>query len=214
MLQWYRRKITKDWKIKYHWAQQMSYWIIYWSREQNLSEKACSLGFMKWDPIKIMLKSHLVVRHGGCLSHFSLRLSRNWREWISWVWSRSQNSFVSMFKWCQSNNGDIRICTDLKQLNEVIILEKYVLPTLNDSLDIASGFWQIPLHVSKSLTIFITAFTQYCFCHLPFGITSASEIFQKRVKGACCFMDDILIFGLIQEEHDHKLCEVLQTIQA
>ncbi|XP_016139457.1 uncharacterized protein K02A2.6-like [Sinocyclocheilus grahami] len=142
--------------------------------------------------------------------------------------------------WCApmvpvaKKNGDIRICVDLKQLNEVVIREKYVLPTLDDvtsklagatvfsSLDAASGFWQIPLDdASKRLTTFITLFKRYCFRRLPFGITSTPEIFQKRmsellrnVEGVCCYMDDILVYGRTREEHDHRLDEVLNTIHA
>lgn len=89
-------------------------------------------------------------------------------------------------------------------------------------MDTASRFWQIPLDDdSRRLTTFITPFKGYCFRRLPFGIMSAPEIFQKRmtellrnVKGVCCFMDDVLVYGRTREEHDRRLDEVLQTIQA
>ena len=46
-------------------------------------------------------------------------------------------------------------------------------------LDANSGFWQISLdEESKLLTTFITPFGRYCFNRLPFGISSAPEIFQ------------------------------------
>lgn len=46
-------------------------------------------------------------------------------------------------------------------------------------MDVASGFWQIPLDSeSAKLTTFITQFDRYYFNRLPFGITSAPEIFQ------------------------------------
>ena len=52
-------------------------------------------------------------------------------------------------------NGQVRICVDLKKLNEAVTRERYVLPSLDDiapslqgskvfsKLDAASGFWQI-----------------------------------------------------------------------
>ena len=47
------------------------------------------------------------------------------------------------------------------------------------------------------------------FKRLPFGISSASEYFQKRmdkelsgIEGVKCRMDDILIIGRNQAEHD------------
>ena len=54
---------------------------------------------------------------------------------------------------------DIRICVDLKHLNESIVRAKFVYPTKEDifhkscncpvfgSLDATTGFWQIPLDV-------------------------------------------------------------------
>ncbi|KAL1279526.1 hypothetical protein QQF64_026199 [Cirrhinus molitorella] len=94
--------------------------------------------------------------------------------------------------------------------------------TVFSSLDTASGFWQIPLDdASKRLTTFITPFKRYHFRRMPFGITSAPEIFQKRmselllnVEGVCCYMDDILVYGCTHEEHDHRLDEVLKAIHA
>ena len=74
-------------------------------------------------------------------------------------------------EWCApmvpmiKKNGSIRICVDLKRLNEAVIRERYHLPTLDDllpklhgakvfsCLDAASGFWAIPLdNKSEKLT--------------------------------------------------------------
>ena len=70
-------------------------------------------------------------------------------------------------------------------------------------------------------TTFITPFGRYCFHKLPFGISSAPEHFQKQMnnilrgmEGVLCHMDDILIFGNTQEEHDTRLHKVLQKLQS
>ena len=65
--------------------------------------------------------------------------------------------------WCagmvpvMKRNGEIKICTDFKRLNENIKKETYVIPTFDDmlyklsgakvfsKLDATSGFWQLPL---------------------------------------------------------------------
>ena len=73
-------------------------------------------------------------------------------------------------------------------------------------LDANSGFWQIPLSAESSLlTTSITQFCRYAFNHLPFGITSTPEHFQRRMfkilsglKGVVCMMDGILIHGKTQ----------------
>ena len=56
---------------------------------------------------------------------------------------------------------------------------------------------------------------------MPFGISSAPEHFQKRMNeilsglpGVVCLIDDVLIYGSIQEEHDKHLQAVLERIQS
>ncbi|KAL5517029.1 hypothetical protein EMCRGX_G002494 [Ephydatia muelleri] len=142
-------------------------------------------------------------------------------------------------EWCagmvvaQKANGSVRICVDLSRLNESVCRERHPLPVVEQvlaqltgakvfsKLDANSGFWQIPLSPESALlTTFITPFGRFCFHRLPFGITSAPEHFQKRmlsilsgVEGVLCMMDDILVHGKTQEEHDSRLHEVLRRIQ-
>ena len=140
--------------------------------------------------------------------------------------------------WCAGmvavpkKSGAIRICVDLKRLNQCVMREVHPLPKVDNTLaklsgakffsklDANSGFWQIPLsHKSRLLTTFITPFGRFCFNKLPFGIASAPEHFQKRmssilkgIKGVVCLMDDVLIFGSTKEEHDARLIDVLNKI--
>lgn len=91
-------------------------------------------------------------------------------------------------------NGKTRICVDPRKLYDAVNRERYILPTLEDvalklagakvfsKLDASSGYWQIPLEPESSrLTTFITPSGRFCFRRLPFGITSALEIFQNRM---------------------------------
>ena len=144
--------------------------------------------------------------------------------------------------WCAGmvvvpkKSGDVRICVDLKPLNENVLRETHPPPGIDETLaqltgatvmsklDANSGFWQIPLaQESREITTIITPFGRYCFNKLPFGISSAPEHFQKRlstileglaVAGVLCLMDDILIFGKDQNEHDTRLTAALERIQA
>ncbi|KAK7929206.1 hypothetical protein WMY93_005601 [Mugilogobius chulae] len=142
--------------------------------------------------------------------------------------------------WCapmvpveRRNRERLRICVDLKRLNNAVKRERYMLPTLEDiapklsgakvfsTLDASCGFWQIPLEESsRKLTTFITPMGRFCFKRLPFGITSAPEIFQRQMSallkdhdGVVVVMDDILVFGTTKEQHDKRLRAVLQTIR-
>ena len=111
-------------------------------------------------------------------------------------------------------SGTVRICVDLKRLNQSVMREIYPLPKVDKTLtqlsggtvftclDANSGFWQIPLSTdSQLLTTFITPFGHYCFNKLPFGISSSPKHFQMRMSrilsglaGVVCQMDDVLIF--------------------
>jgi hypothetical protein len=94
--------------------------------------------------------------------------------------------------------------------------------TIFSKLDANSGFWQILLtKSSQHLTTFITPFGRFQFNKLPFGISSAPEHFQCWMneiftdqEGVLCHMDDILIFGQTQEEHDARLRRALQTLES
>ena len=140
--------------------------------------------------------------------------------------------------WCagmvvvRKKSGAVRICVDLKPLNESVLREVHPIPhvdeilarisgaTVFSKLDANSGFWQIPLAPeSRLLTTFITLYGRFCFNKLPFGISSAPELFQKRMNvllegldGVVCLIDDVLIHGKDQEEHDARLRRVLERL--
>lgn len=103
--------------------------------------------------------------------------------------------------WCSGmvvvpkKSGKVRICVDLKPLNQNVLREVHPIPKVDDilaqlsgakifsKLDANSGFWQIPLtEKSKLLTTFITPWGRYCFNKLPFGISSVPEVYQKQMN--------------------------------
>ena len=140
--------------------------------------------------------------------------------------------------WCAGmvvvpkSDGKVRICVDLTKLNESVRRERHILPSVDHSLaqlggakvftklDANSGFWQIELSKESALlTTFITPFGRFCFNRLPFGITSAPEHFQKRMseilaglEGVVCMVDDVLVHGRTQEEHDQRLDAAMERI--
>ena len=141
---------------------------------------------------------------------------------------------VQPTQWCAGmvvvakKSGLVPICVDFRRLNESVLRETYPLPKVDNTLaqltgatvfskiDANSGFWQIPLDEgSRELTTFITPFGRYYFNRLPFGITSAPKHFSGRWKilagqeGVLHHIDDVLIFGRIQQEHDTRLYAAL-----
>ena len=85
-------------------------------------------------------------------------------------------------------------------------------------LDVSSGFYQIPLsEESSKLCTFATPFGRWRFKGMPFGISSAPEVFQRTMdgffgdlEGVVCYEDDICIFSSTTEEHMKRLESVLQ----
>lgn len=134
----------------------------------------------------------------------------------------------------RKKGGKIRICVDYKKLNKNIKRPHLMLPNLEDiapqlknskvftTLDVSSGFWQVPLDKdSAHLTTFITSFGRYCFLRLPMGINVGPEEFQRKMsetmnglRGCEVIMDDILIHGETQKEHDERLSQALKRIEA
>ena len=110
--------------------------------------------------------------------------------------------------------------------------EHYTIPTLEDitrklsgcdtfsALDAAGGYNQISLdRVSMRLTTFIMPVGRVCYKGLPFRLSSASEIFQRKMieaigerPGVACYQDDVIVAGKGQE-HDKRLNEVMHTLR-
>ena len=130
-------------------------------------------------------------------------------------------------------NGSVRICVDLVLLNRSVKREVHPMFSVDESLaklgqskvfsklDANSGFWQMPLdQESRLLTTFITPYGRFCFNRVPFGICSAPEVYQRAmsnilegIDGVICHVDDVLVHGKTQAEHDARLRTVLKRLQ-
>ena len=135
------------------------------------------------------------------------------------------NSMVTATK----SNGKLRICIDPRDLNKAIKREHYPMPTIEDVLtripkakvfsvlDATSGYWQIQLDESSAkLCTFNTPFGRYMFKRLPFGVSSAQDVFQAimtdifgDIEGVEVVVDDLLIWAENDEQHDTILRKTL-----
>lgn len=92
-------------------------------------------------------------------------------------------------------NNKIRVCIDPVMLNKALKRPHYQMPTVDELLpelsnakvfttvDAKCGFWQISLDEESSrLTTFWTPFGRYRWLRMPFGISPAPEIFQKKAS--------------------------------
>ena len=148
----------------------------------------------------------------------------------------SPTAWISSMVTVPKKNGKLRICLDLTDLNRTIQREHYPLPTIEDiatrlhgakvftKLDVRNGFWHVALDESSSyLTTFNNPFGRYCWRRLPFGVSSAPEVFQHKMhelvegmSGIEVVADDFIIVGCgttIEEataDHDKVLVKFLE----
>ena len=130
-------------------------------------------------------------------------------------------------------NGDLRICLDHKDLNRNILREHYPLPKKEEifeemcdakwfsKLDASQAFWQFKLcDKSKDYTTFNTPFGRWAYDGLPYGVCSTPEVFHKvmeqmmeNINGVRVYIDDILVWGHTEKEHDEHLEAVRDRIR-
>lgn len=130
-------------------------------------------------------------------------------------------------------NGELRLCIDAKELNQAIRRPHFQIPTFEEisskmaeakifsSLDSKNGFWKICLtEQSSDLCTCNTPCGRYKFLRLPYGLCSASEVFQQKMKemfenmeGVKIYIDNIIVWGRDQKEHDARLRQVLNRMR-
>ena len=131
-------------------------------------------------------------------------------------------------------DGRIRLCGDYKvTVNHSLEVEKYPLPNPNDlfatlsggkhftKLDLTHAYQQIKLDESSKACVTINTHQGlYRYTRLPFGIASAPAIFQRTmdtilqgIAHTVCYIDDILVTGVTDEEHLQNLEEVLKRLE-
>ena len=153
-----------------------------------------------------------------------MRVIKKVTEPTEWV-----NSLVVVEK----PNKSVRLCLDPRELNKSILREHFPMKTVEEVaakvknakiysvLDASNGYWQIRLTKdSQKYTTFNSPFGRYKYLRLPFGIKSSSEVFQRtisqileNIEGCEVIADDILIWGQDKEEHNRRLCAVLERIR-
>jgi hypothetical protein len=120
-------------------------------------------------------------------------------------------------------------------LNKATIKNQYPLPRIDDlfdqlkgamvfsKIDLRSGYHQLRIKEDDvPKTAFKMRFGHYEFTVLPFELTNAPRVFMSLMYGVFheyldkfvqVFIDDILIYSRMMEEHDEHLCLVLQCLR-
>jgi hypothetical protein len=132
-------------------------------------------------------------------------------------------------------DGSRRMCIDYRKLNQVTKASTYPLPLISDllqqfhgdhyfsSIDLASGYWQIPMHPqSQDKTTFNCKFGSFRWKVMPFGLRNAPATFQclmdeifgnYKWQFICVYFDDIVIHSKTFEEHLCHLKIVMECLK-
>ena len=130
-------------------------------------------------------------------------------------------------------DGSVRICDFKVTVNQVVQVDQYPLPRIEDvfatlgggrkfaKLDIRQAYLHIPLDEdSKKLLAIITHKRFYEYNRLTFGIASAPSIWQRAMdqilqglSGVHCVLDDMIFTEKNDDEHLQNLENVLQRLQ-
>jgi hypothetical protein len=131
--------------------------------------------------------------------------------------------------------GTLRLCIDFRRLNKVTIKNKYHLPRIDDifdqlkdarifsKTDLRSGYHQVRIkdeYINK--TAFRIWYGHYEFTVVPFGLSNAPAILMCLMNGVfqeyldkfvILFLNEILVYSNIEEEHEKHLRMVLQVLR-
>ena len=130
-------------------------------------------------------------------------------------------------------NGEVRVCLDPSNLNKAIIREHHKPMTVEEiahelagatvytKADALKAFLQIHLtHEASLLTTFNSHRGRLRFLRMPFGAKMSQDVFQLRMDaileqcpGVIGIHDDMVIFGVDQEDHDANLINLLNVCQ-
>ena len=148
----------------------------------------------------------------------------------------STSSWFSPILLLKKKDGTYRFAVDYRKLNKQTKPVYFPLPRLESVfdalgaaraslfsvLDLASGFWQIPMDPeTRHKAAFITHSGIYEWLRLPFGLSNSPATFSMVMaqvlrnlnwKFVLCYVDDILVFSPDFETHLNHLRQVFECL--
>lgn len=135
----------------------------------------------------------------------------------------------------ETGKPNIRVCLDLRKINEQVVETFYPLPPIHDlindvkkarffvSLDLAQGYTQMMVAKTCQHKLAFTIKNRRYECiRMPFGLKSAGFAFTKMIERALngldlenthIYLDDILLTGNTEEEVLGKLRKILERFR-
>ncbi|KAG6612102.1 uncharacterized protein IUM83_15004 [Phytophthora cinnamomi] len=133
-------------------------------------------------------------------------------------------------------DGGIRFCIDYRRLNAVTIKDCYPMPLIDDildvlgnaklfsTMDIASGYWNVPMAKdSVEKTAFTCKYGLFEWLVMPFGLCNAVPAFERLMenvlidlKWRTClvYLDDCVVFSEDFPTHLMRVKQVLERFRS
>ena len=141
--------------------------------------------------------------------------------------------WVSSVTYPVKPTGEVRPCLDARDLNKAIIRENHKPQTVEEiahqlagavvftKADALKAFLQVHLtKKSSKLLVINTHKGRYRFKRMPFGAKMSQDVFQmkmdlimERCPGVISIHDDIVVYGVSEEDHDANLVNLLNVAQ-
>ena len=141
--------------------------------------------------------------------------------------------WVSSVTYPVKPTGEVRLCRDARDLNKAIIRENHKPQTVEEiahqlagavvftKADALKAFLQVHLtEESSKLLVINTHKGRYRFKRMPFGAKMSQDVFQmkmdlimERCPGVIIIHDDIVVYGVSEEDHDANLVNLLNVAQ-
>ena len=141
---------------------------------------------------------------------------------------------LSNSPWCNAvvlvrkKDGSLRFCIDFRRLNSLTVKDSHPLPCICEtleglagvahytSIDMNSGFWQVPMDdESKQYTAFTLGSMDLYECKsMPFRLCNAPPTFQRLMLNCLgdlnltyclIYLDDVIIFSKTEEEYLERM---------
>ncbi|GJW57080.1 putative reverse transcriptase domain-containing protein [Tanacetum coccineum] len=135
----------------------------------------------------------------------------------------------------KKKDGSLRMCINYRELNKLMVKNRYPLPRIDDlfdqlqgsrffsKIDLRSGYHQLRVHEDDiPKTAFQTRYEHFKFTVMPFGLTNAPAVFMDLMNRVCkpyldkfviVLFDDILIYSKTKEDHEVHLSLVLELLR-
>ncbi|KAI4293468.1 hypothetical protein PAPHI01_2742, partial [Pancytospora philotis] len=147
----------------------------------------------------------------------------------------SKSSWSNPMRPVKKPDGTIRITINFQALNKLVDENKYGLPVIQKVIektqgkrfftviDLKDGYFQIALDAQdRHKTAFRFENKLYEWVRMPQGFKNSPALFQSIIDDVlseilddkcCAYLDDIVVFGENESEHDNNLREVLDRLQ-